>query len=235
MENWLVALCSEPLRDELYDWQQTKKLLAGHYSAKRLFGRRDLIDAVKQEWDSALKKDPTPQFKPSSEKDYLKYAVLACKLTPQKALKTDQLNIKGFVYLNGPVHFIDNDRVLLDADLSYVTDPALDGEPLHVIVEDYPRIFHSMMRVGEGLLLGASLADFGGRNHSHNTLVSVRCGNIRTTLRIPMQIAFKKGLTLQIYFSERNRIREFFHDGVVYKPNTKVPDDHRRNFEPNFF
>ena len=81
---------------------------------------------------------------------------------------------------------------------------------------DYPIVETDIMGGGEGFLLGANLSDVGGRNHAHSTRLLIKSGNFTNSLDLPVIINARKGMTIQLYYNEKE-INQVFCDGVIYK------------------
>jgi len=72
------------------------------------------------------------------------------------------------------------------------------------------------MGFGEGVILGADLADMGGRNHSHETKLKIVSGNFQGNVILPYIVYTKKDMEIQLYVAE-NKIKMVFSDGIIYR------------------
>lgn len=227
-QGWQVALCKSPLENCSINWKAVKKRLADHYGNRSYWVRLDdgdLLDWAKREWGTEHAHDIDLNFTPYTPEDYYKFMFLkyACEFTDCQDSKAE---IDGFVIMDSILHFYNQDYLLLDAELDYVTVPAMNNNPIFGVISDYPRIGIRAMGAWEGLFLGANLSDYGGRNHTHITSVRIKSGNIEMELHFPIQISFKKGEPVQIFLDEGD-ITRVFYDGAFYFFNAQHGDQPR--------
>lgn len=218
--DWLVALSDSSLDNSRINWDLVKSWLADIYSTRNFLGRvkeDTLLNTTKDAWDHGDAGDNN--FHPSSPEDYYKFYVLKHHCALNKCLDTEDMTISGYTFLDGStLSFCDGDLLLQDT-LDYVEVRVLDSPPIHGQVSDYPRIGITAMSEAEGILLGASLSEFGGRNHTHLTRVRIKSGNVEKVFSFPLQIGFKKGYPVQIFLTEDGEITSVFHDGALYVMN----------------
>ena len=131
-----------------------------------------------------------------------------------------ELDIKGFVMYDlekGVLY--DEKTLLLEEPLDYIeTEEEYQGlKPIHCVIAHRPEVKIVGMGVGEGLLLGASIGDLGGRNHVHYTKVNLLSGNALFPMEAMIHIHGKKGQSLTMYVDqEKNNPVAFICDGVLY-------------------
>ena len=132
----------------------------------------------------------------------------------------EALNIQGFVMYDlkeGVLY--DEKTLLLEEPLDYIetTESYKGQKPIHCVIAQRPEVKILGMGVGEGLLLGASLGDLGGRNHVHYTKLKLLSGNTVFSTEVPIHIHGKKGLGLTMYVNrKKNTPSAFICDGVIY-------------------
>ena len=132
-----------------------------------------------------------------------------------KNIENSQINGYFLVDINNVV--IENDSVIIDEEIDYITNEKLENHiPMVAKIIDYPRIQIDSMSSGQGLLLGADLADLAGRNHIHRTKLKIKSGNFAQELNLPVELYLKKGDTIQIYLDNRV-IKRVFCDGIIYE------------------
>ena len=112
---------------------------------------------------------------------------------------------------------IENNSIIIDEEIDYINNEKLENHiPMVAKIIDYPRIQIDSMSSGQGLLLGADLADLAGRNHIHKTKLKIKSGNFTYELNLPVELYLKKGDTIQIYVDNRV-IKRIFCDGIIYE------------------
>lgn len=108
---------------------------------------------------------------------------------------------------------------IMDETIDYFPKDIADVDvnaPIYAKIIDYPIIKTDIMEIGEGLLLGADLSDYGGRNHAHTTVLKILSGNCTMEIELPIIVYAKKDMTVNLYMSG-DRIRKVFCDGIMYK------------------
>ena len=85
-----------------------------------------------------------------------------------KSIENEQINAYFLVDINNVI--IENDCMIIDEEIDYINNEKFENLiPMVAKIIDYPRIQIDSMSSGQGLLLGADLADLSGRNHVHKT------------------------------------------------------------------
>ncbi len=132
----------------------------------------------------------------------------------------EDLGIKGFVmYDLDKAVLYDEKTLLLEESLEYIETEEVhkDFKPTHCLIAERTEVKIVGMGVGEGLLLGASIGDLGGRNHVHYTKLRLLSGNAIFSTEVPIHIHGKKGMGLTMYVDqEKNNPVAFICDGVLY-------------------
>lgn len=232
-EGWQVALSKSSLDNNCINWELVKARLADLYESRNIWGKikeEALLETVKAEWEKEKALDSKLDYHPHTSVELYKIMLLISAGDFSDCINFKGLDIDGFVFLGTSLNFYDQENLLLDAELDYVTERVLDTPPVFGIVADYPRIGINVMGVGEGLLLGANWSDFGGRNHTHATVVRFRSGKVDAEFFIPIQIAFKKGEPVQFYL-DQGQITRVFYDGAIYLLNARL----EKEIEPYSF
>lgn len=156
------------------------------------------------------------EIKGRNKDEFIKYLLLKNSTDVEKHICFDTKNIKGYILLDIDKINIENNTVILNEDLDYIEDMKLDEEtPVYARVATLPVVTTDIMGLGTGLLLGADIADLGGRNHIHTTRFKMQSGNSITDIEVPAQLGIRKGMNIQLYFNG-NKISKVFCDGVIY-------------------
>ena len=150
---------------------------------------------------------------------FLKYCPPLYNFVPSKFLNIDlnSLDINGYILLDIDKTEPYNTCLAINEEIS--TDPyeKLDNlPPLVMRVTDYPVMKTEIMGFGEGLLLGANLSDFGGRNHAHSTILTVKSGNCETTLELPIYLDTIRDSEINLYIND-NKIFKILTNGRIYR------------------
>lgn len=220
----VVALCETPLDNSRINWDLVKSRLGDIYQCRNFWGKVKediLLEKVKGAWNHGH--DRGQGFYPASPEDYYQFDFLAHGCDLDNCIDTEGLDISGYVFFDSTQQGFENGDLVLRADLTYIEEKVLESPPIHGVIVDYPRIGISAMGDVEGFLMGASLSEF-GRNHNHQTRVRIRTGNVVKEFQFPLQIAFKKGHTVQIYLTESGEITSVYHDGAIYLMNYEAEE-----------
>ena len=226
VHGWQVALSSARIDNDDINWELVKSQLADQLDSRNFWGKvkeSTLIAKLKEVWDQKYARDLDIKFLPTSDLDYLKFMYLVNGSNDMgKSINLDRMDIRGYIFMDSTdPQFFNQDNLLLDSDLNFITERAIDRPPVFGEISSIPKIYLSVMGFTEGFLLGANWSDYGGRNHTHSTIVDIRLGSVDTRLRFPIQIPFKKGEPVQIYFSESGEISSVYYDGAIYVLNTE--------------
>ena len=120
-----------------------------------------------------------------------------------KIVENEFINAYFLIDINNVV--IENDSIIIDEEIDYINNEKLENHiPMVAKIIDYPRIEISSMSSGQGLLLGADLADLSGRNHIHKTKLKLKSGNFVYELNLPVELYLKKDDTIQIYIDNKS-------------------------------
>lgn len=211
-----VALSEETVIESEERLNCIRDYLAGVYGCTNLLGK--VQEEKWREVQHTLLKEKFPEFKDKSQRDFLKYLLLKNPPDIETLLNYKIVkDISGYILLD-----IDNTKVvdnalMIEEDLSYIMEEKLEGEvPLYAVVTDYPKIQIESAGVQSTMLLGGDLADLGGRHHLHSTELTIRSGNFKLKLELPMEVPAKKGTTIQIYSNFRHPSKVFY-DGIIYE------------------
>jgi len=213
---FLVALTSYKITDKDLKVDKMKDYLASLSSCKNILGKIN-EEKFKKAVDELLKEE-APEFKELDYEDYMKCLFLKNCSDISKCFNEDlKVNdIKGYILFNMDDIAIKNNHIVINEDLNYIEEKAsVVDVPIFAKIMDYPLVYTDIMGIGEGFLLGADLADFSRRNHSHSTKLNILSGNFSDTINLPVHIFCKKDLNLQLYFNG-TRIDQVFCDGVFY-------------------
>lgn len=239
---YMVAITDLTADDISFDEDKMKKHLAGVLKVKGIFGKLD-EDKLRKEIENLRMSEEKQKFQQLSYEDFLKYVFLKnySGKKIREYLELDGLDndrIKGYILYdtkkaeiyNGKLCIHDNvdyigelidDNLIPKNESIYLIDQRKDEriynmKPIFAKVVGYPVFSTDIMGFGDGVLLGADLADMGGRNHSHETILRIESGNFQGNVILPYIVYAKKDMELQLYISE-NRIKMVFCDGIIYR------------------
>lgn len=216
--SWEVALCKTPLDDSAINWEVVRKRLADIFECRNMWGKVNedlLMNKMKMEWNKEYARDEQ-RFYPTTDKDYMKFMFIKFARDYSKCYNLTHHEIQGYIYLDVNTPIRDQDYIHLDSNLKYIQQPILNTPPHYGVVAGFPKISLNRMGFIEGFFLGANWSDFGGRNHTHSTLVKIASGNVEVELRFPLQIPFKVGEPVQIYFANNGAVTSIFYDEAIY-------------------
>jgi len=243
MDNvYMVAITDLTADDINYSEENMKKHLARVLKVKSIFGKVD-EDRLLEEIENLRMPEEKQIFKQLPYEDFLKYVFLRNYTSKniKEYLELDGLHencIKGYILYDMKKAGIYNGKLYIGDDVDYLGE-TIDGnlipenespylidqrednriyniKPIFAKVIGYPIISTDIMGFADGLILGADLADLGGRNHSHKTMLKIVSGNYQGNVILPYLVHVKKDMELQLYISE-NRIKMVFCDGIIYR------------------
>lgn len=225
----LVAVTGDLLDDASVDMENVLQQLASVYGCKGLLGK---INEEKLGSVMVQKKEQNHNLEEMPHDDLVKYLFLKENTDVQKAVKADAEAIEGYLLLDVEDIRFRNGCVVMDEVPDYIDGEEIEEEHDQDMLSPYlqseksirlygrtvghPIVKTEVMGVGEGLLLGANLSDFGGRNHSHSTKLRIRSGNCTRTFDLPFIVNARKGMPVRIYIAEK-KIKKVFCDGVFYE------------------
>jgi hypothetical protein len=214
---FMLALTHERIEDAGFDLTRVVSYLAGEFKTKSRFGKVDeerLIQELEATYGSHGFRDHHELFRYAFIQKALELNRL--DLFRWVDINTDHIQIFGYLWLNIRILGVSSPCIEYDVALEHLPErPALDEAPVFATVIDIPVIKTEVMGAGEGLLLGASFSDFGGRNHSHHTSIRVISGNVKQRLSLPVMVPVKKGMAVELYYEEKN-ITKIYCDGLIY-------------------
>jgi len=239
---YMVAITDLTADDISFNEDKMKKHMAGVLKVKGIFGKVD-EDRLREEIENLRMSEENQRFQQLPYADFLKYLFFrnysGKKL--KEYLELDGLHedrIKGYILYdmkkaevyNGRLFISDNvdyigelidDKLIPKNESPYLIDQRKDEriysiKPIFAKVAGYPVFSTDIMGFGEGVVLGADLADLGGRNHSHETILKVISGNFHGNVILPYIVYAKKDREFQLYVAE-NRIEMVFCDGIIYR------------------
>lgn len=215
---FLVLLTEERIGKLDVDMDGIRAKVAGAYDARTLFGgiKEEVLRGLTEKILVEMAEDPTRQ----SQETALKLLLMKRHFDLKEFLRVDTEGPGGYVLLQGDaLHVNRAGALVLSEPMEYITEErAPKGQPIHFQVEEMPVVELEAMGMGEGLLLGSNWSDFGGRNHTHETHLVVRSGNVTTTMTFPVQLHLKKGMGIQVYLEEGSVVG-LVADGIYYRWN----------------
>ncbi|MGH4140180.1 hypothetical protein [Clostridium sp.] len=213
---FMVASTDVKLGDEDFQINNIKSELAGYLGCKSILGKIN-EPRLSKSIDNIIIKEFS-KFKDNTYDELLKLVYLRVLRYEEKSyfkdIKNEQINAYFLLDVNKVV--IKNNAMIIDEEIDYLNTEKLENNvPMVAKIMDYPRIQIDSMSSGQGLLLGADLADLAGRNHVHKTKLKIKSGNFAYELNLPVELYLKKGDTIQIYVDNRV-IKRVFCDGIIY-------------------
>lgn len=229
-----VALTDQKIEDRNFDYEKVKKVIAERHSAKTFLGKikeEALQEELLNIWEEEKSQMNTGaesfkhlyrDFQPKDFDQSFIYRLFHLKnrfdIEPYWLGET--INIEGYIlYDLNEGSLYDDKTLLLEEPLDYIqsTEEYQGFKPTHLVVAERPEVRILGMGVGEGLLLGANISDFGGRNHVHSTKLKLLSGNAVYSTEAPIHIHTKKGMTLTMYVDQdKNTLVAFLCDDVLY-------------------
>lgn len=213
---FMVASTDVILEDKDFNINSIKSELAGFLGCKSILGKINELRLTKS-IDNIIIKE-FGKFKDNTYDELLKLVYLRILRYEEnfhyKSIANEQINAYFLIDINNVV--IENNSIIIDEEIDYIINEKLENHiPMVAKIIDYPRIQIDSMSSGQGLLLGADLADLAGRNHIHKTKLKIKSGNFAYELNLPVELYLKKGDTIQIYVDNRV-IKRVFCDGIIY-------------------
>ena len=229
-----IALTDQKIEDQNFDYEKIKKVIAERHSLKTFLGKIKedaLQEELRNHWENEKSRMETEgenfknlyrNFQPKDFDEGFIYRLFHLKnrLDIEPYWLGETIHIEGYIlYDLNEGSFYDDKTLLLEEPLDYILNKEeYNGlKPTHFVVADRPKVSIVGMGVGEGLLLGASLSDFGGRNHVHSTKLKLLSGNAVYFMEAPIHIHTKKGMPLTMYVDQdKNTAAAFLCDEVLY-------------------
>ncbi|MBZ9622319.1 hypothetical protein G9F71_005590 [Clostridium sp. FP2] len=213
---FMVASTDVKLSDNDFNINKIKSELAGFLGCKSILGKINELRLTKS-IDNIIIKE-FGKFKDNTYDELLKLVYLRILRYEEnvyyKSIKKEQINAYFLIDINNVV--IENNSIIIDEEIDYINSEKLENQiPMVAKIIDYPRIQIDSISSGQGLLLGADLADLSLRNHVHKTKLKIKSGNFAYELNLPVELYLKKGDTIQIYVDNRV-IKRVFCDGIIY-------------------
>lgn len=212
---FMAAVTTEKIDDQQIDLNVIKDRTAAFYGCKNIFGK--VNDEKFQMAITGLLEGDYSNYKNLSYNDFLKFLALKDLRDINKLVAYNKEDIKGYVLIDIEKLRFQDGTAFIDEDVDYTYECKVDKDvPIYAKIIDYPIIYTDVMGIGEGLLLGADFSDFGGRNHTHTTILNVLSGNFATKLELPAIIYAKKDMLVKLYMNN-DKINKIFCDGIIYK------------------
>lgn len=214
---FMVASSDIKLVDKDFNINNIKSELASFLGCKNILGKINEARLSKS-IDNIITKEFS-KFKDNTYEELLKLVYLRIFRNEEnfryKKIENSQINGYFLVDINKVV--IENDSMIMDEEIDYICNENIENLiPMIAKVIDYPRMQIDSMTSGQGLLLGADLADLAGRNHIHRTKLKIKSGNFVSEINFPVELYVKKGDTIQIYVDNRV-IKRVFCNGIIYE------------------
>ena len=229
-----IALTDHRVEDADLDYQKIKNVVAERHNAKSMLGKikeEVLQQELNRLWEEEMAQGETDEeafknlyreFQPKDfdEKFIYRLFHLKNRFDLEPYWSGEPFDIKGFVlYDLNEGALYDGKTLLLEEPVKYIetTEEYKGIKPSHFVVTQRPEISIVGMGIGEGLLLGANISDFGGRNHTHSTKLTLLSGNTLYDTEVPIHIHAKKGMPLTMYVDQEKNIPvAFLCDEVLY-------------------
>ena len=214
---FMVASTEVKLEDKDFHINNIKSELAGFLGCKNILGKVNEA-RLKKSIDNIIIKE-FGKFKDNTYDELLKLVYLRILRYEEKSycksIGNEQINGYFLVDINNVV--IENDSIIVDEEIDCVCNEKIGNLiPMIAKIIDYPRIQIDSLMSGQGLLLGADLADLVGRTHIHRTKLKIKSGNFAYELNLPVELYIKKGNTIEIYVDNRI-VKRIFCDGIIYE------------------
>jgi len=221
----MVAVSEQTVESVEFSVAMIKSYLAGAFRCRTITGK---VNEEKLEAEIARRIDGISGDDPGFDRDYdqmLKNVFLRHISTGgQQEIENyitsgvDMSLIRGYVLFdvkNLDAARTEGNQIIIPEEINYLEDDKLEGTPVFARVTDYPVLHTAIMGAGEGFLLGANLADFGGRNHAHTTELKIESGNFTDEIKLPIYVLAARGMSIQLYL-EHKEIRKVLCGGAVY-------------------
>lgn len=210
-----VAITTGKIEDEQIDINAIRSRVAGVFGCKNVLGK--VNNEKFQNTISLLLEGDYSCYRNLSSTDFLKFLALDKLRDIEEFIGYSKENINGYILVDiDKLHFQDG-TAIMDETVDYIFENKVDEDvPIYTKIMDYPIINTNAMGIAEGILLGADFSDFGGRNHTHTTVLNVISGNFITKIELPAIVYAKKDMIVNLY-ADSDAIRKVFCDGILYK------------------
>ena len=214
---FMVASSDIKLEDKDFNIDNIKSELAGFLGCKSILGKINEA-RLNKNIDNIITKEFS-KFKDNTYEELLKLVYLRILRSEEnfQYKKVENSQINGYFLLDINKVVIEKDSMIMDEEIDYISNENIENLiPMIAKVTDYPKMQIDSMTSGQGLLLGADLADLAGRNHIHRTKLKIKSGNFVSEINFPVELYVKKGDTIQIYVDNRV-IKRVFCNGIIYE------------------
>jgi hypothetical protein len=214
---FMVASTDIKLEDKDFHIHNIKSELASFLGCKNILGKINEPRLTKN-IDNIITKEFS-KFKDNTYEELLKLVYLRILRHEENFCykKVENSQINGYFLMDINNVIVENDFMIIDEEIDYICNEKIENLiPMVAKVTDYPRMQIDSMTSGQGLLLGADLADLAGRNHIHRTKLKIKSGNFVSEINFPVELYVKKGDTIQIYVDNRV-IKMVFCNGIIYE------------------
>lgn len=214
---FMVASTEIKLEKNDFNINNIKSELAGYLGCKGILGKIN-EPRLSKSIDNIIIKE-FARFKDNTNEELLKLVYLRIlrygEKIRYKKMENVQINAYFLVDINNVV--IENDCIIIDEEIDYICNEKI-GKLIPIVAKiiDYPKIQIDSLMSGQGLLLGADLADLVGRSHIHRTKLKIKSGNFSYELSLPVELYIKKDDILEIYVDNRV-VKRIFCDGIIYE------------------
>lgn len=214
---FMVASTDIKLEDKDFNISNIKSELAVFLGCKNILGKIN-EPRLSKSIDNIIAKEFS-KFKDNTYEELLKLVYLRILRYEEnfryKNIENEEISGYFLVDINNVI--IENDSIIIDEGIDYISNEKIGKDiPMIAKITDYPRIQIDSMTSGQGLLLGADLADLAGRNHIHKTKLKIKSGNFAHDISLPVELYIKKGDVIQIYVDNRV-IKRVFCNGIIYE------------------
>jgi hypothetical protein len=214
---FMVASTDTKLEDKDFNINNMKSDLASFLGCKSILGKINEA-RLNKSIDSIIIKEFS-KFKDNTYEELLKLVYLRILRDEENSRykNIEKEEIKGYFLVDVSNVVIENDSMIIDEEIDYIVNEKIGKLiPMVARVTDYPRMQIDSMTSGQGLLLGADLADLAGRNHIHRTKLKVKSGNFTYEINFPVELYIKKDDVIQMYIDNRV-IKRIFCNGIIYE------------------
>lgn len=214
---FMVASTDIKLEDKDFNTNNMKSELASFLGCKSILGKINEA-RLNKSINSIIIKEFS-KFKDNTYEELLKLVYLRILRNEENSRYKNIENeeIKGYFLVDVSNVVIENDSMIIDEEINYIANEKIGKLiPMVARVTDYPRMQIDSMTSGQGLLLGADLADLAGRNHIHRTKLKVKSGNFTYEINFPVELYIKKDDIIHMYIDNRV-IKRVFCNGIIYE------------------
>jgi hypothetical protein len=214
---FMVASTDIKLEDKDFQINNIKSELASFLGCKNILGKIN-EPRLSKSIDNIIIKEFS-KFKDNTYEELLKLVYLRILRYEEnfryKNIENGQINGYFLIDVNNVV--IENNSMIIDEEIDCICNEKIENLiPIVAKVTAYPRMQIDSMTSGQGLLLGADLADLAGRNHIHRTKLKIKSGNFTYDINFPVELYIKKDDTIQMYIDNRV-IKRVFCNGIIYE------------------